>query len=56
MCIRDRNATQPLDEHEQLVDFCVQYNKGRMKIIAGVGSNDTIDVYKRQGWITAKYR
>ena len=36
------NATQPLDEHEQLVDFCVKYNKGRMKIIAGVGSNDTM--------------
>ena len=36
------NATQPLDEHEKLVDFCVKHNAGRMKIIAGVGSNDTM--------------
>jgi len=36
------NATQPLDEHERLVDFCVQHNAGRMKVIAGVGSNDTM--------------
>jgi len=36
------NATQPVDEHEKLVDFCTKYNKGRMKVIAGVGSNDTM--------------
>ena len=36
------NATQPLDEHERLVDFCVQHCAGRMKVIAGVGSNDTM--------------
>lgn len=36
------NATQPLDEHEAFVDFCVKYNAGRMKVIAGVGSNDTM--------------
>ncbi|MEA4895478.1 MAG: 4-hydroxy-tetrahydrodipicolinate synthase [Oscillospiraceae bacterium] len=36
------NATQPITEHEQLVDFCVKKNAGRMKIIAGVGSNDTM--------------
>jgi 4-hydroxy-tetrahydrodipicolinate synthase len=36
------NATQPLDEHEKLVDFCVKYNAGRMKIVSGVGSNDTM--------------
>lgn len=35
------NATQPVDEHEELVDFCIKHNAGRMKIIAGVGSNDT---------------
>ena len=35
------NATQPVAEHEQLVDFCVKKTAGRMKIIAGVGSNDT---------------
>ncbi|MDR1131495.1 MAG: 4-hydroxy-tetrahydrodipicolinate synthase [Oscillospiraceae bacterium] len=36
------NATQPVDEHERLVDFCVQKNAGRMKIVSGVGSNDTM--------------
>lgn len=36
------NATQPLDEHEAFVDFCVKHNAGRMKIISGVGSNDTM--------------
>ncbi|MDR0952513.1 MAG: 4-hydroxy-tetrahydrodipicolinate synthase [Oscillospiraceae bacterium] len=35
------NATQPLDEHEKLVDFCVQKVNRRMKVISGVGSNDT---------------
>lgn len=37
------NATQPCDEHEKLVEFCVKHNAGRrMKIIAGIGSNDTM--------------
>jgi 4-hydroxy-tetrahydrodipicolinate synthase len=36
------NATQPLDEHEQLVDFSVKHIAGRMKVIAYVGSNDTM--------------
>jgi len=36
------NATQPIEEHEKLVDFCVQKTAGRMKIVAGVGSNDTM--------------
>ena len=36
------NATQPIAEHEELVDFCVKKTAGRMKIIAGVGSNDTM--------------
>lgn len=36
------NATQPLDEHEAFVDFCVKHTAGRMKVIAGVGSNDTM--------------
>lgn len=35
------NATQPVDEHEKLVDFCIKHNDGRMKMIAGVGSNDS---------------
>jgi len=36
------NATQPISEHKELVDFCVKKAAGRMKIIAGVGSNDTM--------------
>lgn len=36
------NATQPIAEHEKLVAFCVEKNAGRMKIVAGVGSNDTM--------------
>jgi len=36
------SPTQPMDEHEALVDFVVKRSAGRMKIIAGVGSNDTI--------------
>ena len=36
------NATQPLDEHEELMDFCVKQTAGRMKVIVGVGSNDTM--------------
>ena len=36
------NATQPIDEHEKLVEFCCEKAAGRMKIVAGVGSNDTM--------------
>ncbi len=36
------NATQPLDEHEILMDFCVKHCAGRMKVVVGVGSNDTM--------------
>ncbi len=36
------NATQPIDEHEKFVEFCVRHTAGRMKIVAGVGSNDTM--------------
>lgn len=36
------NATQPIPEHEKLVDFCVNKAAGRMKVVAGVGSNDTM--------------
>ncbi len=35
------NATLTQYEREELVDFVCRYNDGRMKIIAGVGSNDT---------------
>lgn len=36
------SATQPVEEHEQLVDYTVRRVAGRMKVIAGVGSNDTM--------------
>lgn len=35
------NATQPIPEHEKLVEHCIDYVNGRMKVIAGVGSNDS---------------
>lgn len=35
------NATMSQYEHEALIEFTCRYNDGRMKIIAGVGSNDT---------------
>lgn len=33
------NATLTQYEHEELIDFTCKYNNGRMKIIAGIGSN-----------------
>lgn len=36
------NATMTAYEHESLVEFVCRYNDRRMKIIAGVGSNDTM--------------
>ena len=35
------NATHSANEHEELVRFTIKENRGRMKIIAGVGSNNT---------------
>lgn len=35
------NATMSAYEHEELIEFACRYNDKRMKIIAGVGSNDT---------------
>lgn len=35
------NATQPIDEHTKVVDYCVKRAAGRCKVIAGVGSNDS---------------
>lgn len=35
------NATMTQYEHEALIEFVCHYNDSRMKIIAGVGSNDT---------------
>ena len=37
------NATQPIKEHIDVIKFACDYNKGRMKVIAGVGSNNTMD-------------
>lgn len=36
------NATQSFDEHCKLLEYAVQCNHGRMKMIAGIGSNDTM--------------
>lgn len=35
------NATMSRYEHEELIEFTCRHNDGRMKIIAGIGSNDT---------------
>jgi len=35
------SATQTLEEHIETVDFCVKHVAGRIKVIAGTGSNDT---------------
>lgn len=35
------SSTQSLEEHMAAVDYCVQHTAGRMKVIAGAGSNDT---------------
>jgi 4-hydroxy-tetrahydrodipicolinate synthase len=35
------SATQTLEEHRETVDFCVKHVNGRVKVIAGAGSNDT---------------
>ena len=40
------NATQPVEEHEKLVDFTVKHVNGRMKVIAGVGSNDSMTSFR----------
>lgn len=35
------NATLSRSEQSRLVDFCIRYTNGRMKIIAGIGGNNT---------------
>lgn len=35
------NATLQAGEHEELVRYAVNYNRGRMKLIVGIGSNNT---------------
>lgn len=36
------SSTQTLEEHIETVDFCVKQVAGRVKVIAGAGSNDTL--------------
>ena len=40
------NPTLTMEEHEEVVYFCCKYNAGRMKIVAGVGSNDTMSALR----------
>ena len=35
------SSTQTLEEHVQVVDYCVKHVNSRVKVIAGAGSNDT---------------
>ncbi|NCB52400.1 MAG: 4-hydroxy-tetrahydrodipicolinate synthase [Clostridia bacterium] len=35
------NATQSQAEHDKLIEFCCEKSAGRMKIVAGIGSNNT---------------
>ena len=37
------SSTQSLEEHIATIDFCVKHVNGRIKVIAGTGSNDTQD-------------
>ena len=41
------NATLTNDEHQELVRTAILHNAGRMKLIAGVGSNNTITALRR---------
>ena len=41
------NATLTNDEHQELVRTAILYNAGRMKLIAGVGSNNTLTALRR---------
>lgn len=41
------NATLTNDEHQELVRTALLYNAGRMKLIAGVGSNNTLTALRR---------
>lgn len=40
------NATQSADEHNELVRFTVNETAGRMKVIAGIGSNNTLSALR----------
>ena len=34
------------EEHEQIIEFCVKQAKGKMKILAGTGSNSTAEAIR----------
>lgn len=40
------NATHSDNEHDEIVRFAIKQNRGRMKIIVGVGSNNTLHALK----------
>ena len=40
------NATQSVDEHNELVRFTVNETGGRMRVIAGIGSNNTLSALR----------
>ena len=41
------HATLEVHEYEALVDLCVQHCAGGMKVIAGVGGNNTADCLRK---------
>ncbi|MDR3306479.1 MAG: 4-hydroxy-tetrahydrodipicolinate synthase [Endomicrobium sp.] len=40
------SPTLSYEEHEQIIEFCVKQAKGRMKILAGTGSNSTAEAIR----------
>ena len=40
-------STLEIHEYEALVDFCVKYASGKIKIIAGIGGNNTAECLKK---------
>ncbi|MGN1003155.1 MAG: 4-hydroxy-tetrahydrodipicolinate synthase [Oscillospiraceae bacterium] len=41
------NATLEIHEYDELVDFCIQHTAGRMKVIVGVGGNNTLTCLRK---------
>ncbi len=41
------NATLEIHEHAQLVDFCIRKCKGKIKVIIGIGGNNTSSCLKK---------
>jgi 4-hydroxy-tetrahydrodipicolinate synthase len=40
------SPTLSCEEHESIIEFCVKSAKGKMKVLAGTGSNDTSEVIR----------